>query len=519
MKQTIVSPTNSDIDTIDTIRTTPTSPATHDGRSARASCAARSRCAALRLRPPTVHVHPREAPTPMPTRRPHRRALVGLGALLLLVLAVCWPLVVVCVAAIPVPPPQLLSAAAVVTMQPPQRVLPIGTRSAPPAQTIQPAGGDLFRQVVLKTAAVPSISSPSNDRQNNSSPRNSIDITAERRPRALIAPNGRTVDDDDNDHQPLIDSRSGSNHRRTTASTLPLRNATKIKSTLGALNIAADGGVDTDNHRRPNNNRPTTTATDALLSSSASAQTLPSPTAATPNTDMPSATVNCSRTSANDCSGAQYEETITDADGGNSSRISSTDPFDHVDVVVVVGATERDTLGATANAATASTAVTALQPLPERRRWRSTIGTQQQHHNHHQKRQQQRQQHQSTAATGNLTASTSSTTATGGARRRNANLDRNERSANMSHLMGTARKIRITVNNRKIQLLPNGTVSGTHDDRSDYSEYPPNSAQSAQTMAHDPPQNRQQHKLYISTHTHTHQFAQARNLSRHIKCL
>lgn len=50
------------------------------------------------------------------------------------------------------------------------------------------------------------------------------------------------------------------------------------------------------------------------------------------------------------------------------------------------------------------------------------------------------------------------------------NLDRNERST-ISHLSGLSRKIQIYIKNRFIQLLPDGTVNGTQDEQSDYSEY------------------------------------------------
>lgn len=50
-------------------------------------------------------------------------------------------------------------------------------------------------------------------------------------------------------------------------------------------------------------------------------------------------------------------------------------------------------------------------------------------------------------------------------------LERNERSANLSHITGSARKIQLYIKNRFLQLLPDGTVNGTTDDLSDYSEY------------------------------------------------
>lgn len=50
-------------------------------------------------------------------------------------------------------------------------------------------------------------------------------------------------------------------------------------------------------------------------------------------------------------------------------------------------------------------------------------------------------------------------------------LERNERSANLSHITGSARKIQLYIKNRFLQLLPDGTVNGTTEDMSDYSEY------------------------------------------------
>lgn len=64
----------------------------------------------------------------------------------------------------------------------------------------------------------------------------------------------------------------------------------------------------------------------------------------------------------------------------------------------------------------------------------------------------------------------SSLALTGQQRKKNSNLERNERSANLSHITGTARKIQLLIKNRLIQILPDGTVSGTQDDGSDYSE-------------------------------------------------
>lgn len=47
---------------------------------------------------------------------------------------------------------------------------------------------------------------------------------------------------------------------------------------------------------------------------------------------------------------------------------------------------------------------------------------------------------------------------------------RSERSTNLSHVTGTARKIQMFIKNRHLQLLPDGTVNGTTDDMSAYSE-------------------------------------------------
>uniref|UniRef100_A0A182FSD0 Uncharacterized protein n=1 Tax=Anopheles albimanus TaxID=7167 RepID=A0A182FSD0_ANOAL len=76
----------------------------------------------------------------------------------------------------------------------------------------------------------------------------------------------------------------------------------------------------------------------------------------------------------------------------------------------------------------------------------------QQHHHQQQQQQQQielqQQQHQQ--------------------QHNESNLERNERSANLSHISGATRKIQLFIKNRYIQLLPDGTVNGTHDDLSDY---------------------------------------------------
>lgn len=48
---------------------------------------------------------------------------------------------------------------------------------------------------------------------------------------------------------------------------------------------------------------------------------------------------------------------------------------------------------------------------------------------------------------------------------------RAERSANLSHITGSSRKIQMYVRNRHLQILPDGSVNGSNDDSSDYSEY------------------------------------------------
>lgn len=48
---------------------------------------------------------------------------------------------------------------------------------------------------------------------------------------------------------------------------------------------------------------------------------------------------------------------------------------------------------------------------------------------------------------------------------------RSERSANLSHITGTARKIRMYIKNRYLQILPDGAVNGTMDDTSEYCKY------------------------------------------------
>lgn len=47
---------------------------------------------------------------------------------------------------------------------------------------------------------------------------------------------------------------------------------------------------------------------------------------------------------------------------------------------------------------------------------------------------------------------------------------RAQRSANLSHITGTSRNIQMFLKNRYLQLLPDGTVNGTTDGNSVYSE-------------------------------------------------
>lgn len=47
---------------------------------------------------------------------------------------------------------------------------------------------------------------------------------------------------------------------------------------------------------------------------------------------------------------------------------------------------------------------------------------------------------------------------------------RSERSTNLSHITGSARKIQMFVKNWHLQILPDGVVNGTQDDSSDYSK-------------------------------------------------
>lgn len=73
-----------------------------------------------------------------------------------------------------------------------------------------------------------------------------------------------------------------------------------------------------------------------------------------------------------------------------------------------------------------------------------------------------------------LNSSNNSSRSVSGAKRvknkKLSTLERNERSANLSHITGSARKIQLYIKNRFLQLLPDGSVNGTTDDLSDYSE-------------------------------------------------
>ena len=53
-----------------------------------------------------------------------------------------------------------------------------------------------------------------------------------------------------------------------------------------------------------------------------------------------------------------------------------------------------------------------------------------------------------------------------------ATASRTERSANLSHIAGSGRKIMMYVRNRHLQILPDGTVNGTDHEGSDYGESP-----------------------------------------------
>lgn len=74
-----------------------------------------------------------------------------------------------------------------------------------------------------------------------------------------------------------------------------------------------------------------------------------------------------------------------------------------------------------------------------------------------------------------LNSSNSKNNSVSGAKRvknksKSSTLERNERSANLSHITGSARKIQLYIKNRFLQLLPDGTINGTTDDLSDFSK-------------------------------------------------
>lgn len=105
------------------------------------------------------------------------------------------------------------------------------------------------------------------------------------------------------------------------------------------------------------------------------------------------------------------------------------------------------------------------------------IGSKHHHHDHQfhhqpQHHQQQGPQHNSTTTHTSAGSSASSGSDPGGG---GAPFDdpgaRSERSANLSHVTGASRKIKMYIKNRDLQLLPDGTVNGTTDDNSAYCEF------------------------------------------------
>lgn len=57
-------------------------------------------------------------------------------------------------------------------------------------------------------------------------------------------------------------------------------------------------------------------------------------------------------------------------------------------------------------------------------------------------------------------------------RQRNSHLDRNERSANLSHHMSSsARRKQLLIKNHYLQILPDGTIGGTTDRKSEFSKF------------------------------------------------
>ncbi|XP_053690829.1 uncharacterized protein LOC128739370 [Sabethes cyaneus] len=99
------------------------------------------------------------------------------------------------------------------------------------------------------------------------------------------------------------------------------------------------------------------------------------------------------------------------------------------------------------------------------------VGRHHHHHHiyqhHHQQQQQQQQQQYRNGTTVGVDAASGGSSGAGGGEDQ-SNLERNERSANLSHITGATRKIQLYIKNRYLQLLADGTVNGTHDDQSDF---------------------------------------------------
>lgn len=64
---------------------------------------------------------------------------------------------------------------------------------------------------------------------------------------------------------------------------------------------------------------------------------------------------------------------------------------------------------------------------------------------------------------------------------------RSERSTNLSHITGTARKIQMYIKNRYLQILPDGAVNGTNDDGSDYTILQRHSVRTGQLLIQSVP--------------------------------
>lgn len=84
---------------------------------------------------------------------------------------------------------------------------------------------------------------------------------------------------------------------------------------------------------------------------------------------------------------------------------------------------------------------------------------------------QQQQQHYYQKQQHNTDGSSSTIDERKNRRKKSSPLDRNERSANLSHITGVTRKIQLYIKNRYLQLLPDGTVNGTQDEFSDFSKF------------------------------------------------